>query len=103
MDVLAVVLIVLPPVDWLVAMILGRLTMQHPEIVFLRDRAVTAVILAAAASAAGIIAWARLGLFELPDGAGLVILAFICIAVSLPALYWLALVVLGRFGRETDA
>ena len=97
MDFLVVLLVVLPPLDWAVALILTGVSRRHPEILTLRERAIAAVVCATAASIAGVLAWSRLGFWEISGRDALLLIAFALTLVSLPALYWLALLVTGHF------
>lgn len=97
MDILVILLVVLPPLDWAAAMILGVLAIRHPHVVTLRERAVAAGVLAVAASAAGVLAWARLGLVDIERDVATVIISLVLVAISAPAIYWLALLLSGGF------
>lgn len=97
LDAIAVILLILPPLDWLAAVVLTQVSRQHPDILALRERAVTAVILAIVATLAGLLAWARLGILPLSGGMALLVVAVGLILASVPSLYWLALLATGRF------
>jgi len=96
-DVFVLLLVILPPLDWAAAMILGVLALRNPHVITLRERAFAAGVLAVAASAAGILAWARMGLVDIERDVATLILALILVAISAPALYWLALLLSGGF------
>lgn len=97
LDAIAVLLLLLPPIDWAVALLLVNVSHSHPNVVTLRERALAAVICAVAATAAGLLAWVRLGAFALPTGGALALIAFVLILSSVPSLYWGWLLVSGRF------
>jgi hypothetical protein len=96
-DVLVWIIVLLPPLDWLAALILSYLWRNHPDVLVLQERMIAALIAAVAASVAGLMGWAFFGFIDLPPGAALYILALILILISVPSLYWLLLLVLGRF------
>lgn len=55
------------------------------------------------ATIAGILGWVRLGALQIPNGAALFLIALGLILVSIPSLYWLYLLLSGRWrldGRE---
>jgi hypothetical protein len=99
-DVLAVVLLVLPPIDWLVAVRLVTISREHPDILTLRERSWAAVICAIVATTAGVLAWARLGIIQLPSGSAVILIALGLVLASVPSLYWGWLLVTGRFRGE---
>lgn len=98
-EALAVLLIVLPPADWAAASILGYLSIRHPDIVVLRERAVTALVLATCATLAGILGWIALGVLP-GEEVAVGLLAVILIGLSIPALNWLWLAFSGAFTDE---
>lgn len=102
-DVLVWIIVLLPPFDWLVALILTGLSRSHPEILVLRERAFGSVMTAIVASGAGVLGWAFFGFIKLPPGSGVVILAMILILASVPSLYWLLLLLLGRWKLDGEA
>jgi hypothetical protein len=96
-DALVVLLVILPPIDWLVAIIIGHASRRHPHILVLRERAIAAVVAAIVASIAGLLAWSRLGFFDVTGDTALTMLAFGLVLASVPSLYWLSLLITGRF------
>ena len=94
---MAVLLILLVPFDWFVALLLLYVSKQYPSILSLRERAVAALICAIVATLAGILGWARLGVFDIPNGLALGFIAIGLILVSIPALYWSFLLVRGKW------
>jgi hypothetical protein len=101
-DALVILLILLPPVDWLAAIVLGRLAMRYPHVLTLRERAVAAAAIAFVASIAGLLAWSRIGFLSLSGNDALFLLALALTIVSLPSVVWLALLATGRFGLPGD-
>ena len=93
---LAVALIVLPFFDWLAAAILGSVSVLHPEIRTLRERAVAAVLLALAATAGAFVAARYLHLLDLTHDQATAVVVAVLVLPSVPALYWLALLATGR-------
>ena len=96
-DALALLLILLVPLDWFVAGLLVYVAKMHPSLLALRERAVASVICAIVATIAGVLGWARLGVVNIPSGSGLVLIAVGLVLVSLPSLYWLFLLATGRW------
>ena len=96
-DALALLLILLVPFDWLVAGLLLYIARLHPSLLALRERAVASVVCAIAATIAGVLGWARLGVVTIPSGAGIYLITAVLILVSLPSLYWLFLLATGRW------
>lgn len=96
-DAIAVVLLLLPPLDWAVALLLVNISRSYPSVVTLRERALAAVVCAVVATSAGILAWVRLGALTLPSGSIILILAFALVLSSVPSLYWGYMLVSGRF------
>lgn len=96
-DALAVILLLLLPVDWVVAVLLVTISHQNPSILTLKERAFAAVVCAVVATIAAALAMARLGQLVLPNGMALVFLAIGFVLVSIPSLYWGALLLTGRF------
>jgi ABC-type uncharacterized transport system permease subunit len=101
-DVLVALLLVLPPFDIVVALRLWQLSRRNPGIVSLRERAVNAAALALAASCGGILAWSRVGVLRIGPDASLTLLALALVVVSVPALYWLGLLLSGRFREDRE-
>lgn len=98
MSVLLVLLVILPPIDWVVAILLLTLwRMARPASVALRERAVAAAILSLIASIAGVLAWSEIANVDIDGQAAILGLAAALVLVSLPNLYWLGLLVTGRF------
>ena len=96
-DALVVLLVILPPIDWLVAVLIGHASRRHPHVLVLRERAVAAVVAAVVATIAGALAWARLGFLSVNGDDALAMLAFGLVLASVPSLYWLLLLITGRF------
>lgn len=96
-DALAVLLIVLIPFNWFVAIVLMYTSHQYPQILSLKERSYAAVICAIVATIAGALAWARLGVLDISGSAALAMIALGLILVSVPQLYWLWLLVTGRW------
>jgi hypothetical protein len=101
-DALVVLLLVLPPADWIVAGILVYSSRKNPSIVTLKERAVVGVILAGVASIAWLLAGVRQGFVFIDNDTAVTLLALCLVAVSLPAVYWLALLVTGRFRMDNE-
>lgn len=101
-DALVWLLVLLPPVDWLAALILGNLALRYPHILTLRERAIASAIVAVVATGAGVLAWAKLGLIVVPGNAAIFILALILTLVSLPSVIWLGMLATGRFRIPED-
>ena len=102
MDLLVVLLVVLPPIDWVVALILTNVSHRHPNILTLRERAIAAIVCAIVASIAGALAWARLGLWAITGEDALTLIAVSLVLVSVPNVYWLALLLARRFRIEDE-
>lgn len=96
-DVLIAALIVLPAFDWMAAFILLHVAHRYPHVITLRERTVAAFMLAVVASIAGMLALVRFGVFEVTNMTMLTLLAVALILASLPNLFWIALLVTGRF------
>jgi hypothetical protein len=101
-DALVWLLVILPPVDWLAALILSSLSHHHPGVLTLRERAIAALVYALVATVAGLLGWAYFGFVDLPDGSVVPILAAVLVLASLPSVYWLLLLVTGRFRIEDE-
>ena len=101
-DILVVLLLVLPPFDIIVAARLFQLSRRNPRIVSLRERAVNAAALALAASCGAVLAWARVGVFRLRPDEILALLSLALVVVSVPACYWLVLLLTGRFAEDRE-
>lgn len=101
-DVLVILLLILPPFDIVVALRLFQLSRRNPDVVSLRERAVNAAALALAASAGSVLAWSRVGVFSLGQDMVLTLLSLALVVVSVPALYWLVLLVSGRFREDRE-
>lgn len=99
-DALAVLLVLLPAVDWMTALILISAARRHPGITALTERAHTALLLALSATLAGVLGLVRLGEVVLSNDLAIVLLGLSLVLVSLPALYWLVLYLTGRFGGD---
>lgn len=102
-DVLVLVIVFLPPIDWAAALILSFLSREHPDILVLRERAIAALVVAIAASVAGVLGWAFFGIVELPAGSSLYVLAIILILISVPSLVWLLMLAAGRWKLDGEA
>lgn len=96
-DALVVVIIVLPILDWVVATILVLAAFHTPRSTALTERAVSAVVLAGAATLAAGLGWLRLTETRVPSEVALYILAAILLGVSIPAAVWLYKFVRGDF------
>lgn len=96
-DALVVLLVVLPPFDWIAAVILARISRQHPDILTLRERAVGAAIAAVAASIAAVLAWVRIFHVAIASEFAIIALGVALVLVSAPSLFWLVLLATGRF------
>jgi hypothetical protein len=96
-DLLIIALVLLPPFDWAVALILGWLTVRYPDILTLKERAITAWIIAIVSTVAALLAWARLGNVTIANDAAILLLAIALILVSVPSVFWLMLLLTGRF------
>ena len=96
-DWLVGLLIVLPVFDWTVALILGWLSKKHPEILTLRERYVTALMLAIVATIAGFLALVRFDVIGVTNTQAIALLALAMFLCSVPAVVWLALLITGRF------
>jgi len=101
-DILIACLIVLPAFDWLAAFILLHVSHRYPDVLTLRERAVAAFMLATVGSIAGILALVRFGVFEVTNTAMLTLLAIALVLASLPNLFWVLLLVTGRFRLPDD-
>ena len=102
MTLLVWMLILIPPIDWIVATILTWLSIRYPGILTLRERAITAWILAFVATVAGFLGLVRIGAFAITNDLAIALLAGSLLLVSLPAIYWLLLLALGRFRMPHD-
>lgn len=98
LDAIIVVVMLLPVVDWIVAAILVVAAWPKPRSTALTERAVSAVVLATAASMAAGLAYVRLNEIRIPNDLALVILASVMVGVSIPAIVWLFRFVRGDFG-----
>lgn len=94
--------IVLPTFDWAVAVILGLIAHRYPAILTLRERFVTAVMLAIVATIAAGLGLVRFGVVTLGNGSALGLLVFAMVLASVPAVVWLFLLVTGRFRLPED-
>lgn len=97
LNVLAVLLIVLPVTDWAVWLILYTVSRQNPSILTLRERAIAALLCAIVASIAAGLAWSRFGVVVVPNSVAIILLALGLVIASVPSLYWLWLLLTGRF------
>lgn len=86
---LAVVLVVLAPLDWIPVGLVGRLVARAPDVQGLQDQLVRLVFEALAATAIGVIGGNYLLGSPLPRGAGFVILVLALLLVSAPPVHWL--------------
>lgn len=96
-DVLAAILLILPAFDWTVAGVLVYLARKNPDILTLKERAITAVALAIVASLAAILAFVRFGVLDVANELAITIIAVCLVVVSVPAMIWLFLLLTGRF------
>lgn len=101
-DGLAVLLFFLPVPGWAATLILLSAALRRPRIAALTERAFASVILSGAASLAAALGFARLGRVPVDRDLATLVLAAICLAVSVPALLWLAKFVRGDFGRGDE-
>lgn len=91
-NLISIVLVILPPINWTVASILIWTSRQAPEIESLRERADDAVTLALVSTAfagAGLVAVARIFGVIVPGRPALVLLAFAGLIATVPAVAWL--------------
>ena len=96
-DLLAVLLVALVPVNLAVAWKLHGLQRAHPGIRTLRERADTAKVLSVGASLAGFMGLVALQVIEVDRVTTITVLACLALVVSAPNLLWGALLVTGRF------
>jgi hypothetical protein len=96
-DALVWLVVVLPVFDWIVAVILGWTAYRYPSILTLRERFVTAVMLAVVATVASGLGFVRFGLWSLDNGQAIALLCLALILTSAPSVLWLFLLVTGRF------
>ncbi len=101
-DMLVWVLVILPPVDWVAALILGNLALRYPHVLTLRERAMASAVVAVVATIAGILAWSRLGIVAVSDDTAILLAAVALSVASLPSVIWLALLAAGRFRIPKD-
>ena len=101
-DVLVWLLIILPPVDWLAAAVIGSVSRKHPHILSLRERAGVAIAIAVAASLGGVGAWVYLEFIDLPTDALILVIALALAIVSLPSVVWMVMLLTGRFRLPED-
>lgn len=98
LDVLAAALFLAPIPGWTATVILVAAALRPPRIAALTERAITSVVLSLAATAAAVLGFARLSRTPVDRDLVLLALAFVCFAVSIPAVVWLARFVRGDFG-----
>lgn len=98
LDALSVLLVIIVPVAWTVAVILAWASRRNPEIVTLRERAMAQIVLASIVTVGGLLGLTRLRYVVLPGGGALVLLVVVFVAASLPGIWWLYLYLSGRFG-----
>jgi hypothetical protein len=97
-DVLIRLLLVLPFVDWIAAVILVTVSARNPSILTLRERAIDSLIVAVVATIAGVLALVRYGWVFVDNDMAILLLAGILVLSSMPSVFWLFLLVTGRFG-----
>lgn len=100
-DFVALVLVLLPFVDWTAVYLLWRAIKGagNKAGIALKERFTVALMLAIVVSLNAIIGWAVLADVTLPPGVGLTILATSLIMVSAPNLYWLYLYSWDKFKK----
>lgn len=96
-DILAFVLFLAPVPGWSATIILVAAALRRPRIAALTERAVTAVILSTAATALAVLGFARLGRVTVDRDIVTLVLAFVALAVSAPAVVWLVAFLKGSF------
>lgn len=96
-DLLVWALVVLPAFDWAVALILGWLSHRHPRLLTLRERFVTALMLACIATIAAVLGLVRFGVVPVTNAQAISLLLLAMFLASVPAVVWLGLLVTGRF------
>lgn len=96
-DGLAVLLFLAPVPGWTATVILMSAALRQPRIAALTERAFASVLLSGAASLAAALGFARLGRVPVDRDLATITLALICIAVSIPAVVWLATFLRGGF------
>jgi len=92
----AAALIALAIFDWLATAVLVRAARSIHEPA-LTERAIASFVLTVGASGAGILSWAYLASFDLPDLVGTLFLIGGLAILSLPQIVWLGAYLLGRF------
>ena len=97
MEIAAAAIIILLPFDWVTAVILAWVSHQHPAILTLRERSVTAWIIALAGTIAAVLATVQFGVVSMRTQDALVLVALALVLMSLPSLLWLTMLVRGRF------
>ena len=101
-DALVWLLIVLPAFDWIVTGLLGWVSYRYPTILTLRERFVTALMLAVIATLAAVLGLVRFGVFVLANGEAISLLIFAMFLASVPAMVWLFLLLTGQFRLPED-
>lgn len=96
-DFMVGVLVVAPVFDWAVALILGWLSRRYPGVLTLRERYVTALMLAIVATIAAFLALVRFEVIGVTNGQAIGLLVLAMLLCSVPAMVWLGLLVTGRF------
>jgi hypothetical protein len=89
--ILAAAIIGLVPFNWGVAIFLGHLSDQHPELVTLHSRATNQIVLAICSSIGGVLASAYLRSFHLGPAFVTIALAALILLPSIPGIGWLRL------------
>lgn len=97
-DGIAFLLFLLPVPGWSATLILLAAALRKPRIPALSERALAAVILSGAASLAAYLGSLRLTRTTVDPDIAVIILATICLAVSIPSLIWLVRFLRGDFG-----
>ena len=96
-DVLAVIIILLVPFNWGVAVFMWRLLRRNPDLTTLRSRAFTQVVLSVCASIGGVLALNHFLVVRLPQDLWTLALAALVTLPSLPGMYWLYEYLRGSF------
>lgn len=102
-DAIAFLLFLLPVPGWVATLILLAAAMRKPRIAALTERAVAAVVLSGAASLVAFLGSARLARRPVDPDEAVIILAIVCLAISIPSLIWLVRFLRGDFGRGTES
>lgn len=99
-DAVALVLFLMPVPGWGATLILLAAATRKPRIAALTERAIAAVVLSGAASLVAFLGSARLAHRPVDPDEAVVILAVVCLAISVPSLIWLVRFLRGDFGRS---